>query len=147
MPKIKFFATFDKKTLLPKDFSKFMVAEFTSQFEDGERIEVTFDTCTKRSLEQNATLHWWIGLIAEFTGNTPERVKKQLKFDFLRFELLDEKGEYIVDKHGEVMYEIRDTRDLKTHEMSKFMNDIQQWSIEFLDYELPLPNKTYKMKF
>jgi hypothetical protein len=102
----------------------------------------------KRSIEQNAVLHWYINDIAKETGMNPEIIKEALKMKFLTTTMLDGDGEPLCDKQtGEVLTYVRSTTDLNTVEFMTFLEEIRLWSQEFLNLYLPLPNEDTELKF
>ena len=72
---------------------------------------------TRRSLNQNALFHKWVGEIATETGESFEGVKDALKQEFLAPRLVT---------LGDVTREVRpSTADLTVPEMAEFMTQVQ----------------------
>ncbi|MDY0242189.1 MAG: recombination protein NinB [Rhodospirillaceae bacterium] len=82
-----------------------------------------------RTLDQNALIHSWFGLIASETGNDPDDVKEALKAKFLPARLVDIDGESIEVR--------RSTAKLNTVEMAEFCNRMQAWAASELGIQLP----------
>lgn len=120
----------------------------------GHGTKVWFITETfyrQRSLEQNSTLHWYIGMIEKETGQDNKHIKSTLCKMFLEPKaLLDKNGNEMANPAtGEIMTYIPSTSDLTTVEMNEFWDKIRQWALDFLGLDLPLPDKlksrNYKM--
>lgn len=84
-----------------------------------------------RSLNQNALLHKWFGIIADEIGNDRESVKRDYKKMFLP------SIEHISRITGEVTMEPMHTSDLETPEFSEFMNKVQAHATSQLGILLP----------
>lgn len=84
-----------------------------------------------RSLNQNALMHKWFGIIADEIGDDRESVKHDYKMMFLG------KIERVSHVTGEVMMEPRSTSDLSAAECSEFMNKVQAHATSQLGILLP----------
>lgn len=93
-----------------------------------------FPFVDKRSLAQNNLLHKWLTEIANETGNSMSDVKDHLKAKFLTPKTIQFKD----PKTGEVLITeiIPSTSDLNLKEMSLFLNNVEQFAI---DYGVALP--------
>ena len=118
-------------------------------FGPGERIKVTLETYFRqRSLKQNGVLHWYCDELSQECSMEPEKFKELMKYKFLRRPVLNKMGEEIVDEStGEVEWYVPSTTELDTKEMAEFTENIRMWGLEFLNYELPLPDENYKINF
>ena len=86
----------------------------------------------RRSLNQNALYHKWVGIIAFDTGNSHDAVHEFLKGEFLPPRTVEIGGR---------SREVRpSTTTLKIDEMSAFMNQVQAWAGSTLGIILPVPD-------
>lgn len=120
-----------------------------SYFGDGTKIKITIEHFyPQRSLKQNGVLHWYCTELAEEVGVEPEDFKMMMKMKFLQREKLDKHGNLIGDPEtSEVMMYIPSTSELTTSEMAEFIEKIRLWALDYLNYELPLPDANYKIHF
>ena len=86
-----------------------------------------------RSLEQNNTYHWWIGIIAQETGNSHDAVHEFCKDEFL--------PPVFVELGGKTKEIRRSTTTLKVDEMSAYMEAVHAWAVSVLGIVLPLPEE------
>jgi hypothetical protein len=128
---------------------RYCFTDLKNAFKDGDKVTVTIATRRKpRSLKQNAVLHWYINAIADETGIDKNDVKEVLRHKFLAEDILDQNGEIMADKaSGEVLRRYKSTTELSTIEMLTFTEEIRQWSLDFLNLPLPLPNEEIELKF
>ena len=73
-----------KQSLNSIPYAKFEIKQlqmWLSELKDGE--ELVISVATKRSSNQNRLFHQWVGLIADYIGESPEVVKMYLKCKFL----------------------------------------------------------------
>lgn len=82
----------------------------------------------KRSVSQNAYLHFIFSLIAEETWETTETVKEVMKSKFLK----------MYNTKFETVY-IKPTSTLTTLELTHFIEQIRVFAWEFLWMEIPSP--------
>ena len=132
------------------EFQDWSVFQYNlSLFAPGTKLRVTIEHYhPQRSLKLNAVLHWYCTELAEECGMNPEDFKMMMKIKFLRRPALDRNGEYVVDPEtGEVMMFIPSTADLNSKEALELNENIRQFGIEVLNYELPLPDSNYKIHF
>lgn len=92
----------------------------------------------KRSLEQNNTQWLYFTKIADYTGDTPQKIHSLLSFKFLKVE---EPNKIT----GEIEERIKGTSELDTIEHNHFMENVRDWAKHFLNMELPLPNANWKI--
>jgi len=100
--------------------------------EDGSMMVKITKVTRRRTIEQNALLHKWIGIIAEHVGYTPKEMKDALKFELLQMEQYR-------DVRGRVQYKLPETSNMSTAELSAFMNEIERWAAQMLSIQLPHP--------
>lgn len=82
----------------------------------------------RRSVSQNAYLHFIFSYISNKTWVDPDEVKEVLKSKFLK--------QYNIE--FDTVY-IKRTSDLTTAEINQFIEKIRIWAMEFLDIEIPNP--------
>lgn len=118
-------------------------------FKHGQRVWVEVSTYfKKRSVQQNAVLHWYFSEIAEETGMYMEDVKTQMARKYLTTEQLDKNDNLVCDPEtGEVMTRVKSTTELSTVEFNEYTEQIRLWSNDFLGLQLPLPNENVELKF
>lgn len=119
-------------------------------FGHGKKVWITVENYyNKRSPSQNNVLHKYIGMIAKETGQDPKQVKSVLKNTFLKPRAwLDAQGEQMYNPDsGEVLTYIPSTTDISTIEMNDFWDKIRQWALDFLNLDLPLPEKVQKINY
>jgi hypothetical protein len=123
--------------------------ELKNAFKDGDRVTVTIASRKKkRSLPQNAVLHWYIQEIADETGMDKDVIKDVLKHKFLSVDIRDANGEIMADtSSGEVLKRVRSTTELSTIEFMEFTEQIRLWALDFLNLNLPLPDQQANIKF
>ena len=85
----------------------------------------------QRSLSQNATIHMWFGIIADYTGDSEASVKADIKA------MLAPQVESKI-KAGE--FRPQDTSEMRTTEMSEFMERLNAWATSELGLLLPHPD-------
>ena len=85
----------------------------------------------RRSLNQNALYHKWIGIIAEHVGDTHNRIHEWCKGEFLPPEFITVEG-----RSRECR---KSTTELDTKEMSRFMDLVYTWATSELGLILPVP--------
>lgn len=102
----------------------------------------------KRSLDQNSTFHWYVGVLADYFGYAPDTMKKLIALKWLKEPLYDKNGEQAIDvTTGELLFDIRSTASLNTVEMADLCTAIRQWADEGWGVILPEPDKNYKLNF
>lgn len=122
--------------------------QLLSDFGAGTKVKITIENYhPQRSLSQNGVLHWYCSELAEEVGMDAEDFKTMMKMKYLRRDALDRNGERMADENGEVMTYIAKTSDLDKKEMALFIDQIRLFGIEFLNYELPLPDANHKIHF
>ena len=86
----------------------------------------------KRSLPQNRLLRAWEKLVADYTGDTPKSVHK---------DLLDEFPVYVTRKNflGKEVTVQKTTSDFDKKEMSEYMNKVEMFVNSGLGVQLPRP--------
>ena len=111
-------------------------------FGKSVRLRVTYETYyTKRSVDQNSTLHWYLSIIAEETGMEMLDVKDQMAKKYLKAEVKDREGSLVADPEtGEVMTKVMSTADLTTVQFNEYTEKIRMWAGQFLGIDLPEPN-------
>lgn len=127
---------------------KHEVQEFLDMHKEGKRVWLKMETYyPKRSLDQNKTIHWYFSLIADETGMSEKDVKDQMAKKFLTVNVVDKDGEVVVDREtGEVYTTVKETSKLSTVEMMEYMDKIRLWAIDFLNFDLPVPEKNPELR-
>ena len=89
----------------------------------------------KRTLNQNALYHKWVGIIAEYTGHEHDELHEALKRMFLppRF----------IDVGGATVEVRRSTTKLSTQEMSAYMEQVYAMASSTLGLFLPVPEEMH----
>lgn len=83
----------------------------------------------KRSLNQNALMHKWFEIVADFTGDTPDGVKETYKEMFLP---------RVPSKLGDGT-RLKSTAELDTTEAKDFMDRVYIHATTVLGLYLPIP--------
>lgn len=125
-----------------KMVSKKSFMDDLSDFEDGAKVWVTVENYVrKRSLSQNNLFHWYIDLIAKETGNDFDHVKEFMCTRFIAMRpLRDLRGEEVVDEEtGEIIMYRPGTSKLEADEFGSLIDNTYQYSLQELNYILPLP--------
>lgn len=127
---------------------KDQVTNFLEGHKHEQRVWVNLETYyPKRSLKQNNTLYWYIDLIAEETGYEREFLKEYFAKKFLTVPMLDADENEIPDPEtGEVLTKVLSTAKLTTVEFMEYTERIRVWCIEFLNFELPEPDRNIKLQ-
>lgn len=114
------------------------IAKDLQQFE-GKRVEITIRKAdSKRSIMQNA-LYWvYVTILACELGYTKEEMHEVIKFKFL-------KREKVSEKTGEIFQYLDTTTKLTKSEFADFITDLQKWSAENLNINLPEPGKQIEL--
>jgi hypothetical protein len=117
------------------------IRKFVTEHE-GEVVRVEMFTFKKRSLSQNAYLHGV--LIPEFKKamnecgwddiRTDQDAKDWMKKEFLSYSIVNKKT-------GEYTNMIKNTSELDTFEMTKFIEDAVKFALESMNYTIYLPNE------
>lgn len=122
---------------------------FLSDFGPYVKLRVTIEHYSpQRSLDQNKTMYWYLTTLAEEADMDLVKFKARMGEKFLRRPLLDKYGEQVIDRHtGEFEMYVPSTADLTTKEMGDFIDQLRLFGLEYLNYELPLPDKNYRLQF
>lgn len=120
-----------------------------SDFGAGTKLRITVENYSpQRSLDQNKTMYWYLATLAEEADMDLVKFKARMGEKFLRRPLLDKNGEQVVDKAtGECEMYVPSTADLTTKEMGEFIDQLRLFGLEYLNFELPLPSKNYKIHY
>ncbi len=119
-----------KQTSEGQPYAKFdlkKLKEWLSELKDGEELVIT--VATKRSSNQNRLFHQWVGLIADYIGESPEVVKMWLKCKFLG--CIEEEIEGVVYKIPP------ETSKLNKKQMSDFMQQVYIFATTEMEIKLP----------
>ena len=87
----------------------------------------------KRSLNQNALFHMWMGELSKYLISkgreqaTPEWCKEAMKHTFLGYEMRNKTN--VVTGEVFTTSELKRTRDLKTGEMTHFLDRVYDWAL------------------
>lgn len=127
----------------------YVYRDLKEAFKDGTKVTVEIKSRRKpRSLDQNAYLHLCLGMIADETGNSLDRVKLTLKAMYAKKPMLDKEGDPIYDKaSGETVMYIQDTSDMNTLEAFEFTENVRMFAQDFCNLILPLPDEQIDLKF
>lgn len=111
-------------------------------FGKSVRLRVSYETYyTKRSVDQNSTLHWYLSIIAEETGMEMLDVKDQMAKKYLMVEVKDKEGSIVADPEtGEIMMKQLSTAELTTVQFMEYTEKIRMWAGTFLNIDLPEPD-------
>lgn len=126
--KYEYFSVVDKDSATIATKVKLMIAEDLKEFR-GKRVKITLERAkSKRSLEQNALFHMYVGIIAKELGyggrEGAEEMKEIIKFKFLRFEKIAPDGE-------EVLEYVRPTHLLSKYDFIGFIDSVIRWASGF----------------
>jgi hypothetical protein len=126
--KTKHFATISDDLIVKLDNIPAWKQELLNK--KGKRVYITVTLKGRgRSSNQNAYAYGVVyRMISDKTGMSPEEVKSALQIMFLK-----------ENKDG-IEY-VRNTSDLDTREFEEFLSKCRQWSSEFLELYVPLPNE------
>ncbi len=119
-----------KQSLNSIPYAKFEIKQlqmWLSELKDGE--ELVISVATKRSSNQNRLFHQWVGLIANYIGESPEVVKMWLKCKFLG--CIEEEIEGVVYKIPP------ETSKLNKKQMSDFMQQVYIFATTEMEIKLP----------
>lgn len=119
-----------KQSLNSIPYAKFEIKQlqmWLSELKDGE--ELVISVATKRSSNQNRLFHQWVGLIADYIGESPEVVKMYLKCKFLG--CIEEEIEGVVYKIPP------ETSKLNKKQMSDFMQQVYIFATTEMEIKLP----------
>ena len=122
---------------------------YLRDFGGGMKTKVTIENYSpQRSLSQNSTMYWYMTTLAEEADMELSKFKARMGEKFLRRPLLDKKGEPVVDElTGEIEMYVPSTADLTKVEMGEFIEKLRLFGIEYLNFELALPDKNFKINF
>lgn len=114
--------------------SRERAAQFVAGLSTDRRWRVSVGK-PKRSLQQNALYHSWVGQIAAETGHSHDDIHEWLKAEFLPPRFIEIEG---------TEHEIRrSTTALKVDEMSEFMDRVSAWAASF-GIALPFPEDMHR---
>lgn len=114
------------------EYMRSRVADLIAQLDLSKPWQVTVEPHrARRSMNQNALYHLWVGIIAAHTGNSHDAVHEALKAEFL--------PPRIMELGGRVREYRPSTTTLKIDEMSAYMNQVQAWAGAMLGLILPTP--------
>ncbi len=89
----------------------------------------------KRSLNQNALYHKWVGIIANQTGYAHDEVTDWLKGQFL--------APVFVEIDGRAIERRRSTTTMSVGEMAAYMDQIHAWATAEMGWRLPVPEEMH----
>jgi hypothetical protein len=107
---------------------------------DGKDVTLTIERSSKRSSQQNR--YYWGGIIPVVQYGmqqlgvkmSNEQVHELLKFKFLLEDVVTEDGEILMQTIGS-------TTKLNTIKFNEYIDDIREWSLEYLGQDIPEPNE------
>ena len=114
-----------------KDILMFLDKEITLTIERKKK---------KRSIEQNS--YYWgvvVPLVKEGLIDVGYRVGLEQSHNYLRDHFA--KGELVNEKTGEILPIKLSTTDMTTTDFMGYIEQIQQWSAEYLNIQIPDPNE------
>lgn len=116
-------------------------------FKHGDNVIVSVETFRGlATAEQRGVLHWYCTELSEYLGIEMLEFKEMMKLKFAQKPKLDQDDNPIVDPEtGEMMLYLQSTEKMNTIEKFEFTEKIRIWALDFLQYELPLPDKNYKL--
>lgn len=114
------------------EYMRSRVADLIAKLDLSRPWQVTVEPHrARRSLNQNALYHKWVGIIAADTGNSHDDAHEFLKGEFLEPRTVE---------IGRRLRQVRpSTTTLKIDEMSAYMNQVQAWAGSTLGIILPTP--------
>ena len=89
----------------------------------------------KRTLEQSALYHKWVGIVADHTGHSHDEIHEWTKAQFLAPKVVEVNGRQV---------EYRSTTKLHTKEMSDMMTAFYAWATSELGLFLPVPEQQHE---
>lgn len=109
--------------------------------------QITIDKRRKpASNEQRGVLHWYCAEMAKYLGMEMLEFKAVMAYKYLRRVKQDEDGNDMFDPEtGEQLMYTASTEDLDSSEKFEFTEKIRMWCLEYHNYELPLPDKNWKL--
>lgn len=126
-----------------------LIKQAVASFE-GKTIKVTIEKNKKtRSIQQNA-YYWGVVLpivqqgLYDATGET--RDLNSIHYKIL-LPLFAPDREIINKETGEVINEKMTSSEMSTTDFMEYKQDIQKWSAEFLNVQIPDPNEAIELNF
>lgn len=115
-------------------------------FGDGNWQIVLSQRVKPPSPEQRGVLHWYCTALAKHLGMDMKEFKAAMAEKFLKRARQDASGNDIYDPEtGALLMFVPSTEDLTKFEYFEFTEKIRMWALEFLEYELPLPDANWKL--
>jgi hypothetical protein len=106
-----------KFILINEDVKQNCLKHLLSLYADGKNEVVFQESITKRTLNQNALAHKWLGLICDYTGDHIDDLKDNIK---------DAMGEYkIIEKNGKDYIKYNSSAKFSVKTMMNFMTAIE----------------------
>lgn len=119
-----------KFILINEDVKQNCLKHLLSLYTDGKHEVVFQEAVIKRTLNQNALAHKWLGLICDYTGDNIDDLKDSIK---------DAMGEYkIIGKNGKDYIKYNSSAKFSVKTMMNFMTAIEIMAAE-LGVVLPSP--------
>lgn len=130
----------------PKIARRSEMNEVLQSFE-GKEWTLTIEKKKKsRSLNQNA--YYWgvvIPMVRAGLHDLGMKLSRQEVHELLKLKFL--KKEIINENTGEVFEYIGGSSELTTTEFMDYIAELQQWSAEYLNIEIPSPNEQVSIEF
>lgn len=108
---------------------------------EGKDIVITIDKKkNERSLQQNA--YYWgvlIPIVQAALKDAGMKMSKEETHELLKFKFLQ--VEKVNESTGEILKFLGSSAELTTTGFMEFIADIQQWSAEYLNTQIPSPNE------
>ena len=104
---------------------------------EGEWVKITVEPTHKRSTNQNSLYWLYIDIIRKDLGYDKNRMHRIIAYKFLKVEEVNEET-------GEIEISVLSTTELSKKQFIEYIDNIIQWSFEYLKIELPIPEKQIK---
>lgn len=96
--------------------------------------------------EERGVLHWYCTALAKHLGMEMKEFKAVMAEKYIKKAQQDENGNDIFDPEtGALLMYVPSTEDLNKFEYFEFTEKIRLWALDFISYELPLPDKNWKL--
>lgn len=120
-----------------------------SRFDPDTPVVVTIKKWyRKRTLKQNNLYHAYISIMADYFGYSVDTMKSLVALKYLKQPLQDNEGNELVDiTTGEILFELRGSKDLNTYEMVELCDNLREWSLSGWGIVLPIPGDNTELTF
>jgi|688.fasta_scaffold472456_3 hypothetical protein len=117
---------------------------------EGKNIQITIEKATKKRSNQQNSFYWGVVVpilqkgLHDATGEV--RDVNSIHYQIV-LPLLSPKREIVNTKTGEIITEHLTSSQMTTSEFMDFIVNIQKWSAEFLQVDIPNPNEQTTLNF